>query len=146
MLHSGPSKREIPQRKSTLTASKLDIYCMAIGGTGMAPLACLLQEQGHRVRGTDGPLYPPMSTLLERAGIHPCVGYDPAHLEPRPDLVIIGNAIHPSHIPDDSDELRLLREFLAGAWGEPHSDARRSTASPRCGPRQAERARPPRRS
>ncbi len=71
----------------------LDIYCMAIGGTGMAPLACLLQEQGHRVRGTDGPLYPPMSTLLERAGIRPEVGYDPAHLEPRPDLVIVGNAI-----------------------------------------------------
>jgi len=60
----------------------------------MAPLACLLQEQGHRVRGTDGPLYPPMSTLLERAGIQPLVGYDPAHLEPRPDLVVIGNAIH----------------------------------------------------
>jgi UDP-N-acetylmuramate: L-alanyl-gamma-D-glutamyl-meso-diaminopimelate ligase len=75
-------------------STPLDIYCMAIGGTGMAPLACLLQEQGHRVRGTDGPLYPPMSTLLERAGIRPETGYDPAHLEPRPDLVIIGNAIH----------------------------------------------------
>ena len=67
---------------------------MAIGGTGMAPLACLLQEQGHRVRGTDGPLYQPMSTLLEQAGIRPHVGYDPAHLQPRPDLVVIGNAIH----------------------------------------------------
>ena len=77
-----------------MNSSKLDIYCMAIGGTGMAPLACLLQEQGHRVRGTDGPLYPPMSTLLEQAGIQPSTGYDPVHLEPRPDLVIIGNAIH----------------------------------------------------
>jgi UDP-N-acetylmuramate: L-alanyl-gamma-D-glutamyl-meso-diaminopimelate ligase len=75
-------------------SSKLDIYCLAIGGTGMAPLACLLQEQGHRVRGSDGPLYPPMSTLLERAGIRPHLGYDPAHLDPRPDLVVIGNAIH----------------------------------------------------
>ncbi|MFY9824880.1 MAG: Mur ligase family protein, partial [Thermoanaerobaculia bacterium] len=78
-----------------MTPAQLDIYCLAIGGTGMAPLACLLQEQGHRVRGTDGPLYPPMSTLLERAGIHPLTGYDAGHLaEPRPDLVIIGNAIH----------------------------------------------------
>ncbi|HEY0558201.1 MAG TPA: Mur ligase domain-containing protein, partial [Thermoanaerobaculia bacterium] len=82
-----------------MNPSKLDIYCLAIGGTGMAPLACLLQEQGHRVRGTDGPLYPPMSTLLERAGISPAEGYDAAHLdpqpaEPRPDLVVIGNAIH----------------------------------------------------
>ena len=66
-----------------MTSPNLDIYCLAIGGTGMAPLACLLQEQGHRVRGTDGPLYPPMSTLLEQAGIHPLTGYDPGHLEPR---------------------------------------------------------------
>ena len=60
----------------------------------MAPLACLLQEQGHHVRGTDGPLYPPMSTLLAGAGITPMAGYDPSHLTPRPDLVVIGNAIH----------------------------------------------------
>ncbi len=63
----------------------------------MAPLACLLQESGHRVRGVDGPLYPPMSDLLAAAGISPLVGYDAAHLEDpgaeRPDLVIVGNAV-----------------------------------------------------
>ncbi|MDX1643726.1 MAG: Mur ligase family protein [Thermoanaerobaculia bacterium] len=72
---------------------RLDIYLIAIGGTGMAPIACLLSEVGHRVRGSDGPLYPPMSTLLEEAGIEPLEGYDPAHLEPAPDLVIVGNAV-----------------------------------------------------
>ena len=79
----------------------LDIYMIAIGGTGMAPLACLLQDLGHRVRGADNPLYPPMSTLLENAGIEPLVGYDGAHLEtdPRPDLVIVGNAV-PRHNPE----------------------------------------------
>jgi len=87
-------------------SAKLDIYFLAIGGTGMAPLACLLQEQGHRVRGTDGPLYPPMSTLLERAGIRPHEGYDPAHLEPRPDLMVIGNAIHRSN-PEAVEAERL---------------------------------------
>lgn len=71
----------------------MDIYFIAIGGTGMAPLACLLQAQGHRVRGSDGPLYPPMSTLLAEAGIVPLVGFDPSHLEPRPDLVVVGNAV-----------------------------------------------------
>lgn len=90
----------------------LDIYCLAIGGTGMAPLACLLQEQGHRVRGTDGPLYPPMSTLLERAGIRPLVGYDPAHLEPRPDLVIVGNAIHRNN-PEAVEAERLGLPMLS---------------------------------
>ncbi len=79
----------------------LDIYFIAIGGTGMAPLACLLKELGHRVRGADGPLYPPMSTLLDAAGIEPLVGWDPAHLKqsPRPDLVIVGNAV-PRHNPE----------------------------------------------
>ena len=104
--------------------SGLDIYLIAIGGTGMAPLACLLQEQGHRVRGADGPLYPPMSTLLEAAGIRPHEGWDPAHLDPAPDLVVVGNAV-----PRDNPEAReaerrglprlsmpeaLARYFLAG--------------------------------
>ena len=71
----------------------VDIHLIAIGGTGMAPLACLLRDLGHRVRGSDGPLYPPTSELLADAGIEPLVGYDPAHLEPRPDLVIVGNAV-----------------------------------------------------
>jgi UDP-N-acetylmuramate: L-alanyl-gamma-D-glutamyl-meso-diaminopimelate ligase len=71
----------------------LDIYCIAIGGTGMAPLACLLQALGHRVRGADGPLYPPMSDLLASAGITPHVGYDAAHLHPAPDLVVVGNVV-----------------------------------------------------
>lgn len=78
---------------SALEGAGLDIYCIAIGGTGMAPLACLLKACGHRVRGVDGPLYPPMSTLLEAAGIRPEVGWDVAHLEPSPDLVVVGNAV-----------------------------------------------------
>jgi UDP-N-acetylmuramate: L-alanyl-gamma-D-glutamyl-meso-diaminopimelate ligase len=102
----------------------LDIYIVAIGGTGMAPLACLLQEQGHRVRGTDGPLYPPMSTLLERAGIRPAVGYDAAHLEPAPDLVVVGNAVRSDNpeavaatrlgVPVLSMPQALARFFLEG--------------------------------
>ncbi len=71
----------------------MDIHLIAIGGTGMAPLACLLRELGHQIRGSDGPLYPPTSELLADAGIEPLVGYDPAHLAPRPDLVIVGNAV-----------------------------------------------------
>jgi UDP-N-acetylmuramate: L-alanyl-gamma-D-glutamyl-meso-diaminopimelate ligase len=90
----------------------LDVYMLAIGGTGMAPLACLLQEQGHRVRGTDGPLYPPMSTLLERAGIRPAVGFDASHLEPRPDLVVVGNAVRRDN-PEAVEAERLGVERLS---------------------------------
>jgi UDP-N-acetylmuramate: L-alanyl-gamma-D-glutamyl-meso-diaminopimelate ligase len=104
--------------------ARLDVYMIAIGGTGMAPLACLLQDQGHRVRGADGPLYPPMSTLLERAGIRPHTGYDAAHLEPPPDLVVVGNAVRRDNpeavaaaglgLPLLSMPQTLARFFLAG--------------------------------
>ncbi len=80
----------------------------------MAPLACLLKEQGHRVRGVDGPLYPPMSTLLEEAGIEPLTGYDAAHLgrAPYPDLVIVGNAV-PRHNPEAETAERMELERLS---------------------------------
>ncbi|MDH3743885.1 MAG: Mur ligase family protein [Acidobacteriota bacterium] len=90
----------------------MDIYLIAIGGTGVAPLACLLKEQGHRVRGSDGPLYPPMSTLLETAGIEAHEGYNPAHLDPRPDLVIIGNAV-PRTNPEAEEVERLGLERIS---------------------------------
>ncbi len=89
-------------------AAPLDIHMIAIGGTGMAPLACLLKEAGHAVRGSDGPLYPPMSTLLERAGIEPRVGFDPSHLEPAPDLVIVGNAVPRTNPEAEATEARGL--------------------------------------
>ena len=76
-----------------MTPQPLHLHLVAIGGTGMAPLACLLQAQGHRVTGSDAPLYPPMSLLLEAAGIVPWVGYEAGHLAPPPDLVVIGNAV-----------------------------------------------------
>jgi len=76
-----------------LTSRPLHLHLVAIGGTGMAPLACLLQAQGHIVTGSDAPLYPPMSQLLAAAGIRPLVGYSAEHLQPPPDVVIIGNAV-----------------------------------------------------
>ncbi|HSL85178.1 MAG TPA: Mur ligase family protein, partial [Thermoanaerobaculia bacterium] len=85
-----------------------DIHVIAVGGTGMAPLACLLKGRGHRVRGSDRPLYPPMSTLLAGCGIEPLPGFDPAHLEPRPDLVVVGNAV-----PRDNPEAVVAERLHA---------------------------------
>jgi UDP-N-acetylmuramate: L-alanyl-gamma-D-glutamyl-meso-diaminopimelate ligase len=84
----------LPSTDAPAAPQPLDIYIIAIGGTGMAPLACLLKQLGHHVRGVDGPLYPPMSTLLERCAVVPLVGWDAAHLQPPPDLVVVGNAVH----------------------------------------------------
>jgi UDP-N-acetylmuramate: L-alanyl-gamma-D-glutamyl-meso-diaminopimelate ligase len=85
------------------------VHLIAIGGTGMAPLACLLAGRGYRIRGSDRPLYPPMSTLLERSGIRPLVGFDAAHLDPPPDFVVVGNAV-----PRDNPEA-VAAERLAAA-------------------------------
>ena len=69
------------------------VHLLGIGGTGMSALAGLLKESGCRVSGSDRPLYPPTSTLLATLGVDVRSGYDPAHLEPPPDLVVVGNAI-----------------------------------------------------
>ena len=70
------------------------IHLMAVGGTGMLALAGLLKAQGHEVTGCDLDLYPPMSDYVTKYGIPTRTGFDPSHLRPRPDLVVIGNAIH----------------------------------------------------
>jgi UDP-N-acetylmuramate: L-alanyl-gamma-D-glutamyl-meso-diaminopimelate ligase len=59
----------------------------------MASLAGLLQLQGHTVTGSDAAAYPPMSDLLRTLGIPVLEPYAEANLQPRPDLVIVGNAL-----------------------------------------------------
>ena len=59
----------------------------------MASLAGLLKLQGHRISGSDKAAYPPMSDILRGMGIHVMEPYAEANLEPRPDLVVIGNAL-----------------------------------------------------
>ena len=56
-------------------------------------LALLARDLGHKVTGSDSNVYPPMSTQLENAGIELMQGYDRSHLQPHPDLVIVGNAM-----------------------------------------------------
>jgi len=69
------------------------IHILGICGTFMGGLAMLARAQGHQVSGADANVYPPMSTLLSNQGIDLIQGYDPAQLDPAPDLVIIGNAM-----------------------------------------------------
>ncbi|MCA9664874.1 MAG: UDP-N-acetylmuramate dehydrogenase [Myxococcales bacterium] len=81
------------------------IHMTAIGGTGMGALAGLLGEAGHEVRGSDGPLYPPMSTLLAELGVPLFEGYAASNLDWDPDLVVIGNTCKSDHV-----ELLAARE------------------------------------
>ena len=59
----------------------------------MASLAGMLQQQGHRISGSDAAAYPPMSDLLASLKIPICEPFSESNLDPRPDLVVVGNAI-----------------------------------------------------
>ena len=74
-------------------SERLRIHMTAVCGVGMAPLAVALKQAGHEVSGSDVQAYPPMSEVLASAGIRILEGFAARHLEPRPDLVIIGNAV-----------------------------------------------------
>src|SRR5207248_9409115 len=69
------------------------VHVIGIGGSAMAPLAGMLREHGFRVAGSDSGVYPPASTLLESLGISFYHSFDAAHLQPAPDLAVIGNII-----------------------------------------------------
>jgi UDP-N-acetylmuramate: L-alanyl-gamma-D-glutamyl-meso-diaminopimelate ligase len=68
-------------------------YFIGIGGIAMSQAALLLHEMGYRVRGSDSALHPPTDQLLHAAKIAVEERYSAAHLNPPPDLVVIGNAV-----------------------------------------------------
>ena len=69
------------------------LHILGICGTFMGGVAALARELGHTVEGSDASVYPPMSTQLEALGIGLMSGYAPDHLQPAPDLVVVGNAM-----------------------------------------------------
>jgi len=71
----------------------MHLHILGICGTFMGGIAQLAQAMGHRVTGSDTNVYPPMSSQLEAAGITLYQGYDTDQFDPRPDVVVIGNAM-----------------------------------------------------
>jgi UDP-N-acetylmuramate: L-alanyl-gamma-D-glutamyl-meso-diaminopimelate ligase len=69
------------------------IHLIGICGTAMASLAGMLKERGFRVTGSDAAAYPPMSDFLTELQIPLSEPFAEANLNPRPDLVVVGNAI-----------------------------------------------------
>jgi len=69
------------------------MHLIAACGTGMGSLAGMLKARGYHVTGSDQHVYPPMSTQLQAWGIPLYNGFSAEHLVPRPDLVIVGNAV-----------------------------------------------------
>ncbi len=71
----------------------LKIHILGIAGTFMGGVAALARELGHEVEGSDQAVYPPMSTQLEQLGIALKQGYQPEHISPDCDTVVVGNAL-----------------------------------------------------
>ena len=91
------------------------IYFLGIGGTLMGNLAILAKQAGYEVSGSDQKIYPPMSDQLAAAGIPTEEGFEQAHLNPPPDLVVIGNA----NLPRGSESLEFILDtdipYMSGA-------------------------------
>ena len=100
------------------------IHLIGICGTAMASLAGMLKQRGFRVTGSDAAAYPPMSDFLSELGIPVAQPFDARNLDPRPDLVVVGNAISRGNaelehvldqrIPFCSLPQLLHEEFLMG--------------------------------
>ncbi len=71
----------------------MHLHILGICGTFMSGIAILAKQSGHDVTGSDLNVYPPMSIQLMEQGIKLMEGYDPAHIDPQVDCVIVGNVI-----------------------------------------------------
>jgi len=71
----------------------MHLHILGICGTFMGGIAAIAREAGHTVTGSDANAWPPMSTQLEALGIGLMQGYAPEHLQPAPDVVVVGNVV-----------------------------------------------------
>lgn len=102
------------------------IHVLGVCGTFMSGLAVLAKQSGHEVVGSDMNVYPPMSTQLREQGITLLEGYDPAHIDPQTDCVVVGNVIKRGNpameyvmakgIPYVSGPEWLAQQVLRGRW------------------------------
>ncbi len=89
------------------------VHFIAVAGTGMGSLACMLADRGFRVTGSDVGAYPPMSDQLARLGIEVLKGFSPEHVTADPpDLVVIGNAVRREN-PEASAALESGLPYLS---------------------------------
>ena len=71
----------------------MHIHILGICGTFMGGIAVIARQAGHKVTGCDANVYPPMSTQLQAQGIELIEGFNPAQIELKPDLFVIGNVV-----------------------------------------------------
>jgi UDP-N-acetylmuramate: L-alanyl-gamma-D-glutamyl-meso-diaminopimelate ligase len=98
----------------------MHIHILGICGTFMGGIALIARALGHQVSGSDANVYPPMSDQLAAAGIELMHGFDPSHLEPAPDQVVVGNAMSRGNPAVESMLDRGLRYVSGPEWLAEH--------------------------
>lgn len=81
----------------------------------MGNLAILAKQAGYVVGGFDSKIYPPMSDQLAAADINAYDHFDPTHLEPPPEAVVVGNASMPRGNPALEYTLNKGLNYQSGA-------------------------------
>ncbi len=83
----------IEMKKNRIPGGVRTVHLIAVCGTAMGALACMLKDLGFDVSGSDHKVYPPMSVFLQQKGIEVMDGFCARNLERVPDLVVVGNAV-----------------------------------------------------
>jgi UDP-N-acetylmuramate: L-alanyl-gamma-D-glutamyl-meso-diaminopimelate ligase len=94
----------------------MNLHILGICGTFMGGVAQIARSLGHQVTGSDQNVYPPMSDQLTALGIELMNGYKPEHLDPAPDLVIVGNTLSRGNSELESVLNRRLPYISGPEW------------------------------
>ena len=92
------------------------VHFVGIGGTAMVAGARLAIEAGWEVRGSDNPLYPPASHMVEALGVFVATCYAAENLDWDPDVVVIGNALSRGNPEVEAILERKLRYVSLPEW------------------------------
>ena len=78
----------------------------------MGGLAALPREAGHKVRGCDAGVYPPMSDQLRALGIELIEGFGADQLALQPDMFVVGNVVSRARLADGAPKFPLMEAIL----------------------------------
>ena len=107
------------------------LHLIGVGGTGMSAAAKVLREAGCAVGGSDLRADPPTGPALAAWGIPVAIPYDAAHLEPAPDLVVVGNAVGRDNVESVAAVERALAVTHMPALMQPETEMPETTLADR---------------
>ncbi len=99
---------------------KPTVHFSGIGGTAMVAGARLAIEAGWEVRGSDNPLYPPTSEMVEALGVPVATGYAAENLEWGPCVALIGNVLSRGNAEVEAVLERGIRYQSLPEWLKEH--------------------------